>query len=154
MGGITRVWVTPKVPFLVVFIVLLTCFGISGLILQSVVQSFFGFLLPALLAGPLVFVLALPVTRVSTAGVARIMPRDETEAVSSDSFVGRVAVVTGGTARKGYAAQARLNDEYGQTHYVMVEPDSDTRELPHGSEVLLIEKFGHRFIAIANPIQF
>ncbi len=143
-----------KVPFLVVFIVLLTCFGIVGLILQSMVQSILGTLLPALLVTPFALALALPVTRVSVAGIARIMPRDETEAVSSNSFIGRVAIITIGTARKGYAAQARLNDEHGQTHYVMVEPDSSTEEFAYGSEVLLIEKEGPRFIAIANPNRF
>lgn len=140
-----------KVPFLVVFIVLLTCFGIIGFILQSAVQALFATLLPALLVSPIAFALALPVTRVSAAGLARIMPSDETEAVSADSFIGRVAIVTTGTARKGYAAQARLNDEHGQAHYVMVEPESATEELPSGSEVLLIKKISDRFIAITNP---
>lgn len=143
-----------KVPFMVVFIVLLTCFGIAGLILQSMTQSILGMLMPALLATPFAFTLALPLTRVSVGGIARIMPRDETEAVSSDSFLGRVAVITTGTARKGFAAQARLNDEHGQTHYVMVEPYSSTEEFATGSEVLLIEKDGPRFIAIANPNRF
>lgn len=140
-----------KVPFLVVLIVLLTSFGIVGLILQSISQSLLGTLLPAMLVAPVALLTALPVSRVSAAGLARIMPRDETEAVSADSFIGRIAVVTIGTARQGYAAQARLNDQYGQTHYVMVEPETADGELPSGCEVLLIKKSGNRFIAIANP---
>lgn len=140
-----------KIPFLVVFIVLLTSFGIIGLILQSLAESLFGGLMPALLAAPAALLLALPVSRLSAAGVARVMPRDETEAVSAKSFVGRVAVITTGTARQGSAAQARLSDQYGQTHYVMVEPDSAERELPSGSEVLLVKKVGNHFIAITNP---
>jgi hypothetical protein len=140
-----------KVPFVVVFIVLLTTFGIAGYIVQSSVQSLTGSLIPALLASPMAMLMALPATRLSVAGIARIMPRDETEAVSSDSFVGRVAVITTGNARAGYAAQARLRDEHGQTHYVMVEPDSAKEQLPQGSEVLLIKKQGVHFTAIINP---
>ena len=140
-----------KVPFLVVFVVLLTSFGISGLILQSISQSLLGSLLPAMLVAPVALLAALPVTRLSAAGLARIMPRDETEAVSADSFIGRVAVIITGTARRGYAAQARLNDQHGQTHYVMVEPEGESAELPSGCEVLLIKKNGSRFIAIENP---
>ncbi len=140
-----------KVPFLVILVVLLTCFGIAGFIIQSIAQSLLGTLMPALPATPLALLMALPVSRVAIAGLARIMPQDETEAVSSDSFIGRVAIITTGTARKGYAAQARLNDEHGQTHYVMVEPDSVSEELPQGSEVLLIKKKGTRFTVIANP---
>lgn len=143
-----------KLPFLVIFIVLLTSFGIIGLIVQSISQSLIGMLLPPLLASPIALALALPLSRVTAAGVARIMPQDETEAVSSDSFIGRVATITTGTARKGYAAQARLADEHGQTHYVMVEPDTETEELPNGSEVLLVNKAGHIFIAITNPNPF
>ncbi|HEY0720970.1 MAG TPA: YqiJ family protein [Gammaproteobacteria bacterium] len=140
-----------KVPFLIVLIALLTSFGIIGLIMQSVVQTLSGYLLPALLAAPLALAGALPVSRGFTALIARIMPRDETEAVSADSFVGRVAIITTGNARHGSAAQARLNDQYGQTHYVMVEPEAAEAVLPSGSEVLLIKKNGTRFLAIANP---
>lgn len=139
-----------KVPFLIVLIAILTSFGILGLIMQSAVQSLLGIFLPSLLAALIALVAALPVSRAFSAGIVRIMPRDETEAVSTDSFIGRVAIITTGTARRGSAAQARLNDQYGQTHYVMVEPDSSAEELPCGTEVLLIKKTGTRFLAIVN----
>ena len=139
-----------KVPFLVVFIVLLTCFGIAGLLLQTLFQAVTGVLLINWLAAIAAFVIALPITRVSVKGVAHILPRDETEAVSSNSFIGRVATVTTGTAREGYPAQARLSDQFGQTHYIMVEPDQGQPEQPTGSQVLLIRQQGHTFIVIPN----
>ena len=55
-----------------------------------------------------------------------------------------------GVSSTGYAAQARLRDAHGQTHYVMVEPDGDM-ELAAGSEVLLVRRAGPRFLAIPNP---
>lgn len=140
-----------KVPMLVVLIAWLTSFGIAGLALQSLVLGLSGGMLGAWLAAPVAFALALPLTRWSAALAQRFMPGDETEAVSSGSFVGRVAVITTGIARIGSPAQARLSDEYGQTHYVMVEPDRGQPDLASGSEALLVDRRGHVFIAIANP---
>jgi hypothetical protein len=139
-----------KVPFLVVFIVLLTCFGITGLLLQSLVHGLTNQLLPGWLATIPALVLALPFTRLSAGLVAKVMPRDETEAVSSDSFIGRVATIVTGTARAGYPAQARLNDQHGQTHYIMVEPDQGQPEQKQGEQVLLVRRQGNTFISILN----
>lgn len=139
-----------KVPFLVVFILLLTSFGVIGLMLQSVVSEVMGALLPGWIAAIVAFSGALPVSRGSAGFVARVMPHDETEAVSSRSFIGRIATITVGTARRGYPAQARLSDEHGQTHYVMVEPDKHQPDFEQGTQVLLVKKKGHAFVAIAN----
>jgi hypothetical protein len=139
-----------RVPFLVVLIVLLMSFGIGGLLLQTLVQGVTGRLLPAWIASSGALLLALPVTRGGARLMSGLIPRDETEAVSEDSFVGRVAVLTLGSARPGYPAQARLTDKYGQTHYVMVEPQGGA-ELPAGSEVLILKRQGHLFVAMPNP---
>ena len=56
-----------------------------------------------------------------------------------------------GTARRNEPAQARLRDEHGKTHYVMVEPEFDGDELPSGTPVLLVKVDGSRFRAIAAP---
>jgi len=140
-----------KVPLLVVLILLLTCFGLSGLIIQSFAEALTGRLLPGWLAAIPAFLLALPLVRWSATGIARILPQEESQAVSSDSFIGRVAVITLGTARVNSPAQARLNDKFGQTHYVMVEPDAAETEFAAGSHVLLIRRKGSLFIAVPNP---
>jgi hypothetical protein len=153
MGGISGLlgWLyVGKVPFLVVLILLLTSFGIGGLLLQTLMARFTGALLPGWIASAVALLAALPATRAGGRLVARLIPRDETQAVSEDSFVGRVAVLTLGAARPGYPAQARLRDAHGQSHYVMVEPDGDL-ELPAGSQVLIVKKKGHLFLAIRNP---
>lgn len=139
-----------RVPFLVLFVLLLTTFGIGGLVLQSLVQGLFGALLPSLVAVPLALAVALPSTRLGAGVLAKLMPQDETEAVSRDTFVGRVAVITLGSAKVGYPAQAKLRDSYGQTHYVMVEPDGP-EPLAQGTQVLLIAQSGHVFKVIPNP---
>ncbi len=139
-----------KAPLLVVLILLLLSFGLGGLLLQKLVQQFGGALLPGWIASLGALSVALPLTRAGARLTARLIPRDESEAVSTESFVGRVAIITLGNARPGYPAQARLSDAYGQSHYVMVEPDGDM-ELGAGTEVLIVRKKGHIFLAIPNP---
>lgn len=153
MGRISGVlgWLyVGKVPFLVVLILLLMSFGMGGLLLQSLVRSVTGGLLPSWIASGGALALAVPMTRRGARLMSKLIPRDETEAVSEDSFVGRVAVLTLGNARPGYPAQARLTDSHGQAHYVMVEPDGQ-EALTAGSEVLIVRKKGHLFLAIPNP---
>jgi hypothetical protein len=139
-----------QVPVLILLVVFLTAFGLIGLGIQSFSQGALGFLFPGWIASIPALFLSLPVVRVLGGGLAKIMPKDETDAVSEASFVGRVAVITLGNARRGYPAEARLKDEHGQLHYVMVEPDSDAEELEQGTTVLLVKQESSVFRAIRN----
>ncbi len=140
-----------RVPALVLLVLFLTAFGLAGLVLQALLHSALGIYAPKLLAVPAALFVAVPVVRVSGGWIAHLIPRDETSAVSSDSFVGRVATIVLGTARAGQPTQARLQDEHGRSHYVMVEPDLADEELASGAEVLLVRREGSRFRAICAP---
>ncbi|MBD3244286.1 MAG: DUF1449 family protein [Chitinivibrionales bacterium] len=144
-------WIRVRgVPMLVVLVAFLTFFSLSGFVLQSTVRHTLSFYLPWYLAlWPALFV-TLPCVRGFSSLLARFVVRDETSAVSQKTFVGKVAVVTLGTARKGMPAEAKLTDSYGQMHYVRVEPDDD-QDLPQGTAVLLVNLRGGVFGAIANP---
>lgn len=141
-----------RVPVLMVLIVFLTVFGVFGLVAQGVLRAATGFALPALIAAPAVFVAGMPMVRAATGLLARMMPRDETSAVDVATLVGRTAVVTGGTARTGLPAQARVRDSFGTEHYVLVEPEDEGAVYATGSVVLLVrQQAGGRFTVIANP---
>jgi len=140
-----------KVPMLMLLIIFLTGFGLIGLALQSILHSSFDFLLPNWLMSIPAAVLALPVVRVFGGVLNRFMPNDETDAVSIDSLVGRVATITLGTAASGSAAEARVRDVHGTTHYVMVEPDVASDSFSTQSSVLLVRNEGAIFKAITNP---
>lgn len=141
-----------KVPLLVVLVILLTAFALFGYTLNVLAHALLGGYLPAPFSGTLAFLGALPVVRAASGFIARLVPRDETSAVTLDSLVGRVAVVTGGTAHANYPAEARVRNEYGQTLYVRVEPDAADQEFGPGTSVLLVKQIsGSRFLAIANP---
>lgn len=139
-----------RLPLLMLIVVFLLAFGLTGLVGQAVLAGAIGRTLPWFAATPLAFAVALPVTRVFGRVVARILPKDETSAVSRDSLVGRVAVIVTGEARQGSAAEARVRDEHRQVHYVMVEPDEAGDVFPQGSSVLLVRHAGARYFAIHN----
>ncbi|MEI2743803.1 MAG: OB-fold-containig protein [Candidatus Competibacter sp.] len=141
-----------KVPILVLLVILLTAFAVIGYTINSVIHGGFGFYPPAPVSAVAAFLGALPVVRMSGAAIARLIPRDETTAVSFDSLVGRMAVVVSGTARAGYPAEARVKNLHGQTLYVRVEPEGSDLAFGAGESVLLIRQIaGSRFLAISNP---
>ncbi|MHA7773681.1 YqiJ family protein [Roseibium sp. M-1] len=139
-----------RVPALVILVIFLTGFGLAGYVLQSLVQGISGWLLPGVLASAGAFAGALPFTRVTARGLSKIMPKDESDAVSRESFVGKPAKIVQGTARIGLPAQARLRDPTGQNHYLLVEPDVEGEELEQGSDVIIVRQSGSRFTAIRN----
>lgn len=142
-----------RLPLLVILVLFLTTFSLLGFALQGVSSAILGQGLPAFAALPLALVGTLPATRVVGYALARIIPRDESAAIAASSFIGRTVTLTSGEARPGKAAEARFEDEYGQTHYVMVEPDAKTPNLRAGERVLLLRELSSgRYQAIPNPI--
>jgi len=139
-----------RLPLLMLIVVFLFAFGIVGLIGQKIVAAGLGQPAPWFLASPLALLVAVPATRAFGRGVAKILPRDETTAVSRDSLVGRVAVIVMGEARHASAAQAGVRDEFGQVHYVMIEPDDVADVFAQGASVLLVRYAGAKYFAIHN----
>lgn len=139
-----------QIPVLMLLIIALTSFGLLGLITQAVMKKTTGFYMQGWIAAIPVSVATLFMTRFCGGILHSIMPKDETTAISAESLVGRIAVITLGTARRGYPAEARTHDEHGQTHYFQVEPDCDDDTFSTGDEVLLISMKGHIYMAILN----
>ncbi len=139
-----------KVPILILLVIFLTAFGLIGLGIQSLTINLLGFLLPGLVASILSLALTFPVVRVLGGGLEKIMPKDETDAVSEQSLVGRIAVITIGTAEANSPAEAKVKDQNGLTHYVMVEPDEPGLRFTTGTAVLLVRYDGSVYTAIEN----
>ncbi len=143
-GGDLLGWLgVGQVPLLILLVVFLALFGLAGLAIQQ-----FAGPLPLLIATPAAAAAALPLTGLGARGLARIMPRDETTAISLDSLVGKKGTITVGTARRGSPAQARVRDVHGQSHYVMIEPNGDADAVAEGGTVLLIRREGNIFIGL------
>jgi len=139
-----------KVPVLMVLVVFLCLFGVCGIGLQLLAGSLLGVYPPALIAVPLALILSMPLTRISGKGLSKILPSDESSAITDESFIGRTAIVVLGTAKAGTSVQAKVRDEYGQHHYVLVELDQGEGDIPTGGQVILVKKIGARFLCIKD----
>lgn len=139
-----------RVPALILLLVALGSFGGFGLLLQSFAHSTWGELASPWLVALPAAVLGLVSVRVLGGAFARVIPKEETSAVSRDSFLGMPALVTAGIATRGNPAQAKLHDEHGQVHYVLVEPEHEGVELPAGVTVILKRQEGAVFKAAIN----
>jgi hypothetical protein len=140
-----------RVPALVLLMLFLTGYAVIGYALQKLALGLFGAYLPVWLAGLLAVPAGLATVRGLGGLAARIIPRDESSAVSETTLIGRTGVVSGGTARRGLAAQARVLDSHGRTHFVMVEPEIDDQVFQQGAPILLVSKPGPFFRCIENP---
>jgi len=141
-----------EVPVIMLLIVFLTGFGLSGIIVQFVMVSILGFTVPTLIAVPLALVAAIPTVRFCGGLLGKYMPKDETYAVSEDSFIGMIATITLGNAEIGKPAEAKVRDKHGQTHYIRVEPDKQTERFEQGEKGLVVSHNGSIYTIIADEI--
>jgi hypothetical protein len=140
-----------ELPVLILLVVLLTTFGLAGLGVQMASVELTGRLVPGSLAWLPALAVGLPIFRFTSGWLARLLPKDETTAVSQATFIGRVAVIVRGTARSGEPAEARLRDEHGRTHYVLVEPHAPDETFQAGAPVLLVAIGRARFKVVRPP---
>ena len=146
-GALTTLLGIGRVPFFAWLMVLLFLFAGIGFGIQGLADSLLGAPVDALLASVLALGGAFPATAVAVRPLARIMPQDETSAVSLQSLVGRRAVIEHGLAARGFPARAKVRDIHGHAHHVMVEPHEDASEILEGDEVLLVRREGQTFYA-------
>ncbi|AFT78852.1 hypothetical protein AMBLS11_11375 [Alteromonas macleodii str. 'Black Sea 11'] len=136
-----------KVPFLIYLVVLLTLFGLTGLIINGITASALGFTLPAFVSVPLAFVISLLVTARTVKIISGLLPSVESSAVNSDDFIGSVAEITIGKASRGNPAEAKFTDHYSQPHFVLVEPFEEEELFTQGERVILVKKNQHSWLA-------
>jgi hypothetical protein len=141
-----------KVPLLVLVVIFLTSFGIIGFAVQFLAKSIVGHFMPAVAAAGIATFAGVGAVRIFGVALSKAIPKDESQAISDASLVGRVGTIVIGVAKAGRPAQARIHDEYGTPHYVMVEPEGQNEVFETGASVLLVRHLnGRRFHAIHNP---
>ena len=128
-----------KLPIFIWLIIFLSTYGLSGLILQGLFERITGYLLSGWLISPACLFLCMPIVRFNAKMAEKIMPKEETTAIHIEELIGRTGTIILGDARINSPAQAKVQDQFGQTHYVLVEPAAD-EVLPQGQNVVLVEK--------------
>lgn len=128
-----------KVPALIWLISFLTLFAIIGVSVNLASMQLFELNLAKNISAFFVLAFTMFFNGKVCHVLARFIPKEETSAVSKDSFSGLLANITVGTAKKGQPAEAVVKDEYNQKHYVLVEPIDDD-QFSQGENVVLVQK--------------
>jgi Protein of unknown function (DUF1449) len=150
IGGLF-LWINAgRLPLLILIILALGIFSIAGFWLQAIAHSASA-AMPVSIAALVAAGLSLPVIRVASRGIARIIPRDETYVVNEADFVGHVAEVAIGPLDQGLPGRVRLKDVFGNWHSVAARAGPDSAPLPVGARVLLVDRDTRSFIAISAP---
>jgi len=135
-GGLLDALGVGRVPLMIVLMALLGSLGAVGLLANSALGAAGldpGALFLPVLAGALL--LALPLTRGASAGLARLAPRSST-AIGFEQLVGRAGVVVSPSVSPSYGRVA-VRDAHGTMHTVFAVVERD-EPLPERSEVALL----------------
>lgn len=142
-------WIGIKdVPFMMWLVSFLTMFGLSGLVLQSALTGISGAPLPAVLAAIIALPAGLFGARFIARIIATIMPKHESEAMRTRYFGGHHGTITQGIAKRGKPAEAKIQDRFGNFHYLRVEPLDDADVIPQGAAVHVIRRKDGMFFVV------
>lgn len=144
-----------RLPILVLLVIFLTSFALSGYAVQ--------WLAAALVGGPLnAWIATIPAlvggaygTRHFGRWLGAIFPRDHTEAASQKDMIGSYATILRGEAVRGQPAEAKTYDLRGRSHYVRIEPDEEGVTYAAGQRVFIVghDKGVYRAVTRINTDQ-
>lgn len=138
------------VPILILIMLLLGTFSITGFVLQVIATTIFA-PLPVIIASVAALLAALSITRLSSRVVAKIVPRDESYVVHLSDFIGRSGEVTVGPLDQALPGRVRLKDQYGNWHLLRARAAPSEKAIAIGTQVLLVDHVSDIFIAIPAP---
>lgn len=130
-----------RVPGLILLILALGWFAASGFALQGIAGEL-AKPLPAWIASLAALIPAVPLLRLSSRAVGRILPQDETYAGTHGDLVGMNGTVVLGPVQKGVVAKARFRDQHGNVHFPRIEPFKDGEVIEQGAIILAVEARG------------
>ncbi|HHZ5486647.1 TPA: OB-fold-containig protein, partial [Escherichia coli] len=83
--------------------------------------------------------------------VAPWIPRDHSSAITEEEYIGSMALITGHQATSGNPCEGKLTDQFGQIHYLLLEPE-EGNIFTKGDKVLIICRLSAtRYLAENNP---
>jgi len=137
-------------PILIWLTSLLGCFTLAGVAVQQGATGLLGAPLHWGLASSLAIAVGGVANIFAAAGLARIMPGYESTVIDTEDLLRRRGTVLEGIARRGHPARAKVIDQHGQAHYVMVEPHHDDDIVTQGETALLVRKQGSTFFVLPD----
>lgn len=151
-GGAFLDWLGLRsgLPVLVWLTSFLACFTLAGFALQQCAEFALGQPLHWAIAVAGAFAIGLAANAFASGVISGIMPEFESTAVPAEALLRRRATVLEGAARRGAPARAKVIDQHGQAHYVMVEPHDDDDIVGTGETGLLVRKEGPLFFVLSE----
>ena len=128
-----------KAPFLVVLIVILACFAISGILIQHILLTWLGITLWPVLAVVLALAITLPSSSFLSGVLARLIPADETSGIHRDDLVGCHGHIAQGVASDDRPAEAQVTGPKGLRHWIMVRAERG-ESLSPGTPIRIIAR--------------
>ena len=122
-----------RVPFTVLLMLFLVAFGIVGIVLGRFLPF-----LPSWALIPAAAPAAILATKATSDALARVLPQDETYAVTADEFLGLEGVVTLGPLDDGPAGNVTVRDRHGESHTLRARPVDRGTVIEQGSHVIVV----------------
>ncbi|CAN5250671.1 YqiJ family protein [soil metagenome] len=132
-------------PVLIWLTTLLGCFTLTGFAIQQIATALTGAPLHWALASGIALLIGGIANSFASTGLARIMPEYESTVIDTEDLLMRRATVVEGASRRGHPARAKVVDQHGQAHYVMVEPHHDADVVGQGESAVLVRRQGPTF---------
>ena len=126
-------------PLSIWLVCLLATFAITGTIFQNVLELITGAALPGWVAAGIILVPALLINRLTATLVYKVMPKDETDAVTEESFLGQYGELVRGPVNKVMTGEAKLVTRGNIAHRLPVVAFYD-EEIPVGAQVLILRR--------------
>lgn len=122
-----------RVPFSILGMLLLTTFGATGMLVDGTIPG-----LPAWAYLVVAVPASVTVTKLVGNGIAKVLPRDESYAVTREHMIGRRGVVTLGPLDDGVPGAIRVRDEHGDLHTIKARPADQGSIIQKGAEVVVV----------------
>ena len=139
-------WLTlgqiPPYFFLLLF---LAVFGTVGSLVQYAFKSVLDGLLVFWLAIPLSFILSLPFIRMGVRLLKKILPKEDTSALTENEIIGKIVKIPLGQATYDTSAEAKFVDKHGQTHYIMVVSADKNKCFNSQDDLVVVKKENHLY---------
>jgi hypothetical protein len=123
-----------KIPTSVLLVLTFTFWGGISLFMSYITNS----ALPDFIMLVIAFFVMLYPLRYTTVILNKILPNEHTVAVSKLTFIGKVVEIVEGNASQEFSAEAKLIDDFGNTHHISVKPESD-EVINSKNKVLILE---------------
>lgn len=139
-----------RVPFLMLLVIFLTIFGLSGYTVQYGWLHLTGDMMPVWPAAGIATVAGLVGMGRIGALLARVMPMGHSDVPGRNELLGSVATVIRGVARPGHPAEAKAKDLRGNTHYILIEPKPGEPDLTEGETAFVIRNVEGKNVFLAT----